>query len=332
MKQFTMDIPVWIKAVLALAFAACIGALILDAWLHAGQALPKGTMNALTYGNEPVVPVQKPVYRFAVHPLHNPQRLFANFQPVIDIINREAGGEFSVRLIAARDYAFFEKRLMNGEFDFALANPLQAIWSLDRGYRLISKMGDDEHFRGLIILRRDAHIKKPTDLAGGTMIFPSPTALAATMMPRYFLHNHGLDFSSVDIGYSGSQESAIMNVYLGKADAVGTWPMPWELFLKEKPELGRQLKLQWQTEPLVNNALVSRPGLPEEHVGRLVDILLNLDKSAEGRAALAGLRLSSFDKIDPDEYTRKVKNFLKDYEKAFPEDASVNELDYEHKK
>lgn len=304
------------------ACAACLLAVACVFWNCAGRAIPGGRINSPTYAVEPALKNERPAYRFAVHPLHNPQRLFANFQPVIDVINERAK-DFSVRLIAARDYRSFEKRLTTREFDFALANPLQTLYSLEHGYQVVAKMGDDNRFYGIIIARRDSGLDNPADMRGCSMVFPSPTALAATMMPRLFLHERGADLGSAQTSYSGSQESAIMNVYLGKADIAGTWPMPWELFLKERPELAARLHVLWKTAPLVNNAVVARRDLPERHVRRVVETLLGLSSSEEGRTVLKRLSLSAFEAADTSSYVPPVRSFLDAYRKAFPSEGDM---------
>lgn len=294
-------------------------------WQSEGRNIPNGQMNAPGFAPDPVLSTKVPQYRFAVHPLHNPQRLFDNFQPIVDIINRD-NHAFQARLLAARDYASFEKRLFAGEFDFALANPLQALAALNHGYEIVAKMGDDDNFCGIIIARNDSGFSKPADLNGKNMIFPAPTALAATLMPRYFMHELGVDLASVRSSSSGSQESAIMNVYLGHADAAGTWPMPWNLFLKERPELAREMKVLWRTEPLINNAILAKKGLPPEHIQGFVDSLAGLQNTADGKAALEHISLSCFETASDAEYAPKVEEFLRLYKKAFPDEQPFAEM------
>ncbi len=75
-------------------------------------------------------------------------------------------------------------------------------------------MGDDENFRGIIIVRKDSHFNQVRDLKGKAVSFPASTALAATMMPQYYMQTHGLDVTKdIDIRYVGSQESSIMSVF-----------------------------------------------------------------------------------------------------------------------
>ena len=109
-----------------------------------------------------------------------------------------------------------------------------------------------------------------------------------------------------------------MNVYLGKADLAGTWPMPWKLFLKERPELGRRLHVVWRTPPLVNNGIAIRTSMPEAHVQHIMNILLGLPASPEGRAILQRLSISGFEASNNDDYVKPVRNFMECYRKAFP--------------
>lgn len=97
--------------------------------------------------------------------------------------------------MASRDYATFEMRLYANRFHFALP-PLQTLISLQHDYRVIAKMGDDQMFRGIIVMRRDANIMFVDDLEGADLSFPAPTALAASMLPKHFLQSRGLNLQA----------------------------------------------------------------------------------------------------------------------------------------
>ena len=104
-----------------------------------------------------------------------------------------------------------------------MPNPYQTVRSLKFGYSVFGKMGNDELFRGIILVRKDGGIRKLSDLKGKTVCYPAPTALAATMMPQYYLQTHGLNVNhDIENLYVGSQESSIMNVLRGHAAAAGT--------------------------------------------------------------------------------------------------------------
>lgn len=267
------------------------------------------------YADKPALSRNGTEYIFAIHPLHNPRRLFEVYQPLVELINDRSSG-FALKLEASRDYDAFEKKLYSRKFHLALPNPHQTIEAERHGYRIVAKMGDDERFRGIIIVRRDSGIKNISDLDSQALSFPASTAVAATMMPRFFLHQHGLDLRRADVRYVGSQESAIMNVFLGKTIAAGTWPPPWELFVQRRPEVASALTVKWQTSPLVNNGIVVRDDVPEPHSQAVIQVLLDLHLHERGRAILRKMDLSRFEAADSDTYD-PVRKFLARYRRAF---------------
>jgi len=254
------------------------------------------------------------VYRFGVHPLHNPQRLAEVYGPIVDYLNRNLEG-VSLLLEASRSYEDFDRKLYSRQFHFALPNPYQTLNSLVSGYRVFGKMGDDSRFRGILLVRRDGGISTVADLKGKVVSFPAPTALAATMMPLYYLHTHGLDANhDVDRLFAGSQESSIMSVYLGKSAAAATWPPPWEAFQRNQPAVAEELAVRWETEPLVNNGLVVRDDVPPELVQRVGALLFALHTHPEGARLLAEVPLSRFEPASEGTYA-PVREFLEIYGK-----------------
>jgi phosphonate transport system substrate-binding protein len=251
---------------------------------------------------------------FAVHPLHNPAKLFEVYGPLLDWLNRQLP-EARLKLQASRNYEEFERQLQQRRFAFALPNPYQTLLAVQHGYRVFAKMGDDESFRGLLLLRRDGPVREIADLRGRAVSFPARSALAATMLPQDFLHRHGLPLTAYEQRYVGSQESAIMNTVLGNTAAASTWPLPWRAFQREHPEEAAQLVQAWQTDTLPNNALVARDDMPPALVARLRQLLLDLHHHAEGQALLARLPLSNFDAADEATY-RPVQRFMDEFERS----------------
>lgn len=269
------------------------------------------------YGETPAINPKKIEYIFAVHPLHNPDRFFEIYQPLINYINAQVV-DFSLKLESSKDYQSFEKKLYNRKFHFALPNPYQSVNATKFGYTVFGKMGDDQNFRGIILARKDAHIKKVSDLRGRIICFPSSTALAAAMMPKYYLKLHGLDVEKEALcRYVGSQESSIMNVYLGNANAGCTWPPPWEMLINQHPEINSALEIVWQTEPLINNGLIVRNDIPQKHLAQVAEAIFGLQNNSKGKTILKRMELSCFEKTENDKYVGIVSAFLKKYREQF---------------
>lgn len=258
--------------------------------------------------------ISKIEYSFAIHPLHNPTRLFDVFQPLIDHLNHHISDAHFV-LEASRDYPSFDRKLANQSVDFALPNPYQTVESLKHGYKVFAKMGDDQRFRGIILVRKDSPFKVPTDLIGHKVSYPAPTALAATMLPQYFLHKNGVQLKQLENHYVGSQESSIMNVYHKLTDAAATWPPPWEALAAQKPELQRELKVIWQTPSLPNNGLVAKQEIPEKLIKQVQAILVNLHHHRQGQKILQAMKLSKFEPATDATY-QPVTQFIQTFSQS----------------
>jgi phosphonate transport system substrate-binding protein len=276
------------------------------------QVEPRATY-APSYGARPARELA--VYRLAVHPLHNPQRLAEVYGPIVAHLNQRLGGPV-LQLEAARSYEEFESKLYGRNYELALPNPHQTLHALHSGYRVFGKMGDDQRFRGLILVRRDAGLLRVEQLRGTTVSFPAPTALAATMLPLWYLHTHGLDANrDIRRRYTGSQESSIMSVYLGDSAAAATWDVPWEAFQRSRPEMAAALVVRWITDPLLNNSLMARDDVPPDLVQRVGALLFALHESPEGARLLAQIPISRFEPASAETYG-PVQAFLDTYERT----------------
>jgi phosphonate transport system substrate-binding protein len=256
-----------------------------------------------------------PVYRLAVHPLHNPAKLMEAYQPLVDYLNGRLHGA-RLALEASRDYANFEEKYKARKPEFILPNPWQTLQAMKVGYRVIAMAGEPRDFKGIFVVRRDSNLSRPADLKGKAVSYPSPTALAACIMPQYFLHNHGINVNrDIENRYVGSQESSIMNAFLGKTAAGATWPPPWRAFQKDHPREAAELKVIWETEPLVNNSVMVRDDVPAQVGEQVRTLLLGLAGTKEGMTILAGMETARFLPASDREYDvvrRYVSRFERD--------------------
>lgn len=255
-----------------------------------------------------------PVYRFAVHPLHNPQKLSEAYQPLVDHLNRRIPG-VRIELEASRDYQVYEQKFRAREPAFLLPNPWQTLQAIKVGYRVIAMAGDAEDFKGLFVVRRDSGIRTPADLRGKVVSYPSHTALAAAVLPQYYLHTHGIDINrDIQNVYVGSQESSIMNAFLGKSAAGATWPPPWRLFQRDHPAEAAQLELAWETPSLLNNSVMVRDDVPAALREQVRSALIELAETPEGMAILGGMETARFHPADNAHYDA-VRDYIARFER-----------------
>jgi len=282
------------------------------AWVLTGCS-PPAADKPLEYSTAPAG-LSAPVYRLVPHPLYNPKTLSQVMQPLVDHLNLQLNGA-RLELEASRDYQAFEQKFRAREAEVLMPNPWQTVEAIKVGYQVIAMWGDPQDFKGLLIVRKDGPIKTPADLRGKAVSYPSPTALAAAVMPQYFLHQQGINVNAdIQNHYVGSQESSIMNVYMGSVAAGATWPPPWRKFQKDHPAEAAQLKLIWETPSLVNNSVMVRNDMDPAARQQITQTLLDLPNTPEGRKILAGMETARFYPADNASYD-VVRRYVERFEK-----------------
>lgn len=289
--------------------AGCLILIVLMLSGCAEQNKPQGPK----YHKEPRA-LKTRTLHLAVHPLHNPAKLAASYQPLVNYLNKQIP-DSNFELEASRDYASFETKVTSGSPELLIPNPLQTLRAISSGYSVLATLGSPEDFRGIILVRKDSNISVPADLKGKSVSYPSSTALAACIMPKLFLHKHGLDVTKdIDNRYVGSQESVIWNVYQKFSTAGGTWPIPWRIFQKEHPAEASQMKAIWETTHLINNSFMIRSDIPDGLKSRIQKLLVHLEQSEEGRKILEDMGADRFRPATNSDYDQ-VRRYLSDYER-----------------
>ncbi|MEJ2451583.1 MAG: PhnD/SsuA/transferrin family substrate-binding protein, partial [Gammaproteobacteria bacterium] len=88
------------------------------------------------------------------------------------------------------------------------------------------------------------------------------------------------------VQYFGSQDSALMALYSGLVDIIGTWRPS----LRSMPEhVRRQLRIIAETPPQPQMPIAVRTDMSERNRQRIKACLLNLTHTQQGRKALAAL-------------------------------------------
>lgn len=261
------------------------------------------------------VPVKEHEIIVGIHPYLNAQKTFLAYEPIIRYLEKNIpSAHFTLE--TSLDYADYERKLYAGHFDFALPNPLQTIQSTKHGYRIIAKMKPDSIFTGIIVARKEYHVRSVEQLRDKAISFPATTALAATLMPKLFLYERGLNVDKDAYPrYVGSQYSSIMNAYTKDTVVAATWPNPWKTWQKENPQKAQEMEVVWETSPLVNNGFVVRLDLDQNLSTKVVTLLCALDRFPEGKKLLEGAGFEGFERASEKTYM-PVEKFLKQYDSA----------------
>ncbi|TAN70440.1 MAG: phosphate/phosphite/phosphonate ABC transporter substrate-binding protein [Magnetospirillum sp.] len=252
---------------------------------------------------------------FGIHPYSNPQDLFEAYEPVARYLEGKVPG-IRIEIEASRDYADFEAKLAAGHFHLALPNPYETVLSLQHGYGVVAKMTPDDDFRGLIIARKDRHIRTLRQLAGKTVSFPSPTAVAATMLPLWVLHGQGLDVGkTVQAKFVGSQFSSLLNAYAGDVDACGSTVRFWRVWSRDNAEKAAEMEVVARTDSLPHNGVVVRHDVDKVLAARLAEALAGMDSDPNLDQSRFKQDQAHFELANDAAY-QPVREFLARYDQA----------------
>lgn len=263
-----------------------------------------------------------PEYSFGVTPMANFRTIYEVFQPIVEHLN---GGLGDARLVleVPRGLDEHARQLKERHFAFSLSNPYHAWNAVQHdGYRFFAKMGGDDAFHGIWIVRRGSGIAALSDLKGRKIGFPPASALAATMMTRLQLKQAGVDpQADGNAVFVGSQHGSIMAVHAGQVDAGATWPLAWSAFQRSHPREAATLEARFPTAPLVNQAILARDDVPPAVVARVAELLSAMHTTDKGRALLARVPVERFEPASAAQYD-KVRLFMEKYRQAFPQAAN----------
>jgi phosphonate transport system substrate-binding protein len=217
-----------------------------------------------------------------------------------------------IQTVACAGIEEYQEKLRTGYFDLTIINGLQLLGAERNGYRVVGRIADDS--RTVIFVHKDSGIHQFADIRGHTISIPGKNTLAGAIMPLVFLYRQGVDVNGgLRRLYVPTFESAMLNVYLGQASLGATWKPAWEMYLKQRPEIGTKLEVRWETPPVVNAGILMRVTIDPPLAARLAGLFFQMKTDGQGRRALERLHISGFEPADSNSF-RPMEAFLREYD------------------
>lgn len=217
-------------------------------------------------------------YSFGVVPQFEQRKLYATWKPIVDDLEKRTGLKFD--LVTTLKIQDFEKAIARGEFDFVYVNPYHIV-QVHRAQGYIPLVADNAPLRGIVVVRKDSQFEKLSDLNGKDVAFPSPNALAASMLVRADLDQLG--HATITPMYVTTHSSVYLHVAKGLAAAGGGV----EKTLQEQDASIRdQLRVIYTTRSCPSHPVAAHPRVPKNVREKVRKALLAMGKSAEGREML----------------------------------------------
>jgi phosphonate transport system substrate-binding protein len=171
---------------------------------------------------------------------------------------------------------------------------------------LISSHDGATTYRGAILTRADSPIRRVEDLKGKRFAFVDSLSTSGSIYPRLLMLAHGVD-PEKDLArayFAGGHDKVALDVYNGRADAGAIYagataadPDARDKLLETVPDIKQKTRIAAYTEPIPNDNVCVRAGLPPAIRAKLKQALIGLTKSSEGQRALSDF--AGIDGLDP---------------------------------
>lgn len=193
------------------------------------------------------------------------------------------------------DGAFF------GSFTYALAHSQLGVEPLVRPVNL----DGTSTYHGYLFTRKDSRIRSAADMKGKRFAFVELATTAGYLFPlAYFKENNIADPESYlgETFFTGSHDAAIEAVLNREADAGVAKNTIYDQMVLENPRIERELVILATSRVVPQNCLAVRKDLDPELKQALKQVLIDMNKNADGEIALRRFGARGFIETNDSDY------------------------------
>jgi phosphonate transport system substrate-binding protein len=241
-------------------------------------------------------------------PSQKPTDLLATGEEFARVLGTLVG--IPVRVTVASDYAAVIEALRNRSADLAFVHPGgYVLASREAKARIVAKnlWHGKSSFTSRIYVRRDAGIKTVEDLRGRTIAFVDPASSSGYIYPMVLLIKRGLVTNRdprtffKEVVFSGAHDASMRALLNGHVDAIASFDMAREQYLKDPTERERLIFVA-ETEPIPEAGITARDGLDPAVVARVRAALLQIRGPAHAPLLKRLYDIDGFEAAEDHEY------------------------------
>jgi phosphonate transport system substrate-binding protein len=215
-----------------------------------------------------------------------------------------------VRVTVASDYAAVIEALRNRSADLAFVHPGGYVLASREAKAVIVAKNvwhGKASFTSRIYVRRDSGITSLEALRGRTMAFVDPASSSGYIYPMVLLIKRGLVTNRdpktffKDVVFSGAHDASMRALLNGHVDAIASFDMAREQYLKDKAERER-LDFVAETEPIPEAGIAARDGLDPATVAKVRSALLQIRGPAHAALLKRLYEIDGFEVAEDREY------------------------------
>jgi len=254
--------------------------------------------------------------RVAVAAVISPKGNVESYTPLLEYLSRRLSRP--VEMVQRRTYAEVNDLIRKGEVDLAfVCTSAYVAGQREFGMQLLAapQVQGETVYYSYLIVPADSPAQTMADLRGKVFAFTDPMSHTGRNYPVWLVRQLGEEpetfFARTFFTYS--HDDAIRAVAEGLADGAAVDSLVYDFALARDPSLAQQVKIIHRSMPFGAPPVVVGPEVRPQLRAELADLILGLDRSAEGRAILRTLGVDRFVPIDDNAYdsVRQIEQELR---------------------
>jgi phosphonate transport system substrate-binding protein len=263
---------------------------------------------ALVLGCTASLSAQAKPLHLVLTPSQKPTDLLAAGEEFGQVLGRLLG--VPVKVTVASDYAAVVEALRNRTADLAFTHPGgYVLASREAKATIVAKnvWHGKSSFTSRIFVRKDAGVRQLDDLRGKTIAFVDPTSSSGYIYPMALLIQRGLvknrDPRSFfrEVVFAGAHDAAMRALLNGHVDAIASFDLAREQYLKDPAERERVLFIA-ETPPIPEAGIAARDGLDPHTFARVRAALISIRGPAYADLLKRLYEIDGFEPADDREY------------------------------
>jgi phosphonate transport system substrate-binding protein len=226
------------------------------------------------------------------------------FLPIANYLSQATGRKFVLE--TAKDFEAFWRGVVQKRYDLVHYNQYQYLKSHKaQGYQVILKNVEQGRatLAAAIVVRVDSNIHSIADLKSKVIIFGGDrSAMQAYVGTTYLLRKGGLKKGDYEEQFSKNPPNAVLATYFKQADAAGAGDHVLEIPSLERQIDTKQMKYLAVGDQLPHLPWAVKDDMPRELRAKIQEAMVNLNKTAQGRAILARMHYEGFQAATDAEY------------------------------
>jgi len=219
------------------------------------------------------------------------ERVAAGAEDVADMLQEETGYYFKTNV--ATEYVGVVEALSSDPPKAHMASlaTFAYIMAADRGVaeaELVAVRYGSPTYNGQFITQKDSGISEVADFAGKTFARADPLSTSSWIIPMIEMKAAGVDPETdlSNVVDAGSHDTVVSAVYNGDADVGATYVDARTRLEEDYPDVMEKVVVIGVTVDIPNDGVQFHPSISEEMRGEIVDALLKIASTEEGKEAL----------------------------------------------